>query len=308
MLEIYQQTLSEPVNFSGKGLHTGKIANVKIYPGKENQGIIFKRVDLKNNNLIKANFNNVTSAKLCTTLQNKTGVKVLTVEHLLASLYIMGVDNAFIEIDNVEVPIMDGSAKEFLKIIKKKEIKKLNAKRKYLKILDTVKLVDGKRTISIEPNETAFEVDFQLNYKNKIIGNQKNCVNFQYDDLTKISESRTFCLFEDIEKIKKIGLAQGGSLENAIVVNNNKVLNNGGLRNKKEFVNHKILDLAGDFLLSGYRVLGKVKCFQGGHELSNNFLRKLFNEKKSYKIFQYKDIFISKKITLNQSTKIAVSA
>ena len=308
MLEIYQQTLSEPVNFSGKGLHTGKIANVKIYPGKENQGIIFKRVDLKNNNLIKANFNNVTSAKLCTTLQNKTGVKVLTVEHLLASLYIMGVDNAFIEIDNVEVPIMDGSAKEFLKIIKKKEIKKLNAKRKYLKILDTVKLVDGKRTISIEPNETAFEVDFQLNYKNKIIGNQKNCVNFQYDDLTKISESRTFCLFEDIEKIKKIGLAQGGSLENAIVVNDNKVLNNGGLRNKKEFVNHKILDLAGDFLLSGYRVLGKVKCFQGGHELSNNFLRKLFNEKKSYKIFQYKDIFISKKITLNQSTKIAVSA
>ena len=308
MLEIYQQTLSEPVNFSGKGLHTGKIANVKIYPGKENQGIIFKRVDLKNNNLIKANFNNVTSAKLCTTLQNKTGVKVLTVEHLLASLYIMGVDNAFIEIDNVEVPIMDGSAKEFLKIIKKKEIKKLNAKRKYLKILDTVKLVDGKRTISIEPNETAFEVDFQLKYKNKIIGNQKNCVNFQYDDLTKISESRTFCLFEDIEKIKKIGLAQGGSLENAIVVNNNKVLNNGGLRNKKEFVNHKILDLAGDFLLSGYRVLGKVKCFQGGHELSNNFLRKLFNEKKSYKIFQYKDIFISKKITLNQSTKIAVSA
>ena len=123
MLEIFQQTLSEPVSFSGNGLHTGKIANVKIYPGEENQGIIFKRVDLKNNNLIKANFNNVTSAKLCTTLQNKTGVKVLTVEHLLASLYIMGIDNALIEIDNDEVPIMDGSAKEFLKIIRKKEIK-----------------------------------------------------------------------------------------------------------------------------------------------------------------------------------------
>ena len=308
MLEIFQQTLSEPVSFSGNGLHTGKIANVKIYPGEENQGIIFKRVDLKNNNLIKANFNNVTSAKLCTTLQNKTGVKVLTVEHLLASLYIMGIDNALIEIDNDEVPIMDGSAKEFLKIIRKKEIKKLNAKRKYLKILDVVKLVDEKRTISIEPNENTFEVDFQLNYKNRIIGNQKNCVNFQHDDLTEISESRTFCLFEDIEKIKKIGLARGGSLENAIVVNDNKVLNHGGLRNKKEFVNHKILDLAGDFSLSGYRVLGKVSCFQGGHELSNNFLRKLFNEKKSYKIFQYKDIFISKKINLNQSTKIAVSA
>ena len=308
MLEIYQQTFKEPINFSGIGLHTGKIANVKIFPGEENQGIIFKRVDLKDNNLIKANFNNVTSARLCTTLENKTGAKVSTVEHLLASLYIMGIDNALIEIDNIEVPIMDGSAKEFLKIFKKKEIKKLNAKRKYLKILDIVKLVDGKRKISIEPNESAFEVDFQLNYKNRVIGNQKNCVNFQYDDLTDIYESRTFCLFEDIEKIKKLGLAQGGSLENAVVVNENKVLNNGGLRNKKEFVNHKILDLAGDFLLSGYRVLGKVSCFQGGHELSNNFLRKLFNEKKSYKIFEYKNIFISKKINLNQSAKIAVNA
>ena len=308
MLNIFQQTLSEPLNFSGKGLHTGKIANVKIYPGEENQGIIFKRVDLKKNNLIKANFSNVSSAKLCTTLENKFGVQVSTVEHLLASLYIVGVDNALIEIDNGEVPIMDGSAKDFLEIFKKIEIKKLNAKRKYLKIVDKVKLVDGQKTISVEPNETTFEVDFQLNYKNRIIGNQKNCVNFQYDDLTDIFESRTFCLYEDIEKIKKLGLAQGGSLKNAIVVKGDKILNDGGLRNTKEFVNHKILDLAGDFLLSGYRVLGKVKCYQGGHELTNNFLRKLFKEKKSYKILQYKSIIISKKIGLNQSTKLAVNA
>ena len=308
MNEVYQQTLSDQLNFSGKGLHTGKISNIKILPGAENQGIIFKRVDLENNNFIKANFSNVTSAKLCTTLENEFGVQVSTVEHLLASLYIIGIDNAVIEIDNVEVPIMDGSAKDFLEIIKKKEVKKLNAKRKYLKILDKIELVDGKRKISIEPKETALEVNFQLNYKNSVIGNQKNCVNFQFDDLTDIYQSRTFCLFDDIEKIKKLGLAQGGSLDNAVVVKNDKVLNNGGLRNKKEFVNHKILDLAGDFLLSGYRVLGKVNCYQGGHELTNNFLRKIFSKKKSYELFQYKDIIISKKISLNQSTKIAVNA
>ena len=308
MNEIYQQTLSNQLNFSGKGLHTGKTSNIKILPGVENQGIIFKRVDLKNNNLIKANFSNVTSAKLCTTLENGFGVQVSTVEHLLASLYIIGIDNAVVEIDNEEVPIMDGSAKDFLETLKKKEIKKQNAKRKYLKILDKIELVDGKRKISIEPKETALEVNFQLNYKNSVIGNQKNCVNFQLDDLTDIYQSRTFCLFDDIEKIKKLGLAQGGSLDNAVVVKDDKVLNDGGLRNKKEFVNHKILDLVGDFLLSGYRVLGKVNCYQGGHELTNNFLRKIFSKKKSYELFQHKDIIISKKINLNQSTKIAVNA
>ena len=308
MNEIYQQTIGDQLNFSGKGLHTGKISNIKILPGAENQGIIFKRIDLEKNNLIKASFSNVTSAKLCTTLENEFGVQVSTVEHLLASLYIIGIDNAVIEIDNVEVPIMDGSAKDFLEILKKKEIKKLNAKRKYLKILDKIELVDGKRKISIEPKENALEINFQLNYKNSAIGNQKNCVNFQFDDLTDIYQSRTFCLFDDIEKIKKLGLAQGGSLDNAVVVKDDKVLNAGGLRNKKEFVNHKILDLAGDFLLSGYRVLGKVNCYQGGHELTNNFLKKIFSKKKSYELFQYKDIIISKKISLNQSTKLAVNA
>ena len=308
MLEIYQQTFKEPINFSGIGLHTGKIANVKIFPGEENQGVIFKRVDLKDNNLIKANFNNVTSARLCTTLENKTGAKVSTVEHLLASLYIMGIDNALIEIDNIEVPIMDGSAKEFLKIFKKKEIKKLNAKRKYLKILDIVKLVDGKRKISIEPNESAFEVDFQLNYKNRVIGNQKNCVNFQSDNLDDIKESRTFCLFEDIEKIKKAGLAKGGSLENAIVVEKDKVLNKDGLRNNKEFVNHKILDLVGDFILSGGRVLGKVTCVQGGHELTNTFLRKIFTSKNAYKSAELEDIILKKNTRTNSPIGLVVNA
>ena len=278
----FQKTLSKEINLSGIGLHTGKKTNLRLLPANENTGIIFKRIDLPNNNLIKANYKNVTSAKLCTTLENNFGVKVSTVEHLLAAFYISGVDNALVEIDNEEVPIMDGSAKDFLLKLKKIEIIDQSEKRKYLKISNKVELIDGKRKISIEPNDTTFEVDFQLNYENKVIGKQKNIINFQKNDLNDLSESRTFCLYEDIEKIKKFGFAKGGSLENALVVDNDKVINKGGLRNKKEFVNHKILDLAGDFLLSGYRIIGKVVCNGGGHELSNLFLRKIFSTNKSF--------------------------
>ncbi len=308
MLKIYQQTIAEPIYFKGKGLHTGVNTQIKILPAYDNQGIVFKRVDLKENNLIKADYKNVISAKLCTKIQNKYGASVSTVEHLLAALYMAEIDNALIEIDNEEVPIMDGSAKEFLDILKQTEIKKLNSKRKYLKILNDIELVDGERTISIEPNGSAFEVFFQLNYKNKIISKQKNDVNFQTDKLDEVSESRTFCLYEDIEKIKKIGLAKGGSLENAVVVDNEKILNKGGLRNKKEFVNHKILDLAGDFLLSGYRVMGRVKCHQGGHELTNMFLKKLFKEELSFTQLELKEIAIPEKKNTYQTAKLAVSA
>ena len=248
MLNVYQQTITKPISFRGIGLHSGKKAEMTIYPGIEDQGIIFKRVDLQKDNVILANYKSVSSARLCTTLENKSGTKVSTVEHLLAALYVSEIDNAVIEIDSEEVPIMDGSARNFVEIFKKTELKTLNKKRKYLKVLKKISLNDGEKNISIEPNNQSFEVNFKLSYKNKIIGNQSNKINFQIDDLKEICESRTFCLFEDIQKIKKIGLAKGGSLENALVVDNDKVLNDQGLRNEKEFVNHKILDLAGDFL------------------------------------------------------------
>ena len=309
MNSIFQKTLSKNVIFEGVGLHSGKSSTVNITPAKEDTGIIFKRIDLNENNLVDAKFTNVTSAKLCTTLENKHGVKVSTVEHLLAALYIVGVDNAIIEINNEEVPIMDGSAKDFLRVIKKIDRVNQSKTRKYLKILNKIELLNGERKISIEPNEASLEVEFQLDYKNKIIGKQKNVINFQKDDLIDVSNSRTFCLYEDIEKIKKIGLAKGGSLDNAVVVDNEKVLNEGGLRNEKEFVNHKILDLAGDFLLSGHRVLGKVTCFQGGHELTNMFLRKIFKSQNSFVIIENKKVNIAEK-TVNsfKLEKIAVNA
>jgi len=307
MQKIYQTTLSNPLTFEGVGLHSGTKSIVKVNPGIEDSGIIFKRVDLSENNLIEANYKNVTSAKLCTTLENKHGVKVSTVEHLLAALYIAEIDNAVIEIDNKEVPIMDGSAKIFLDKLSAIKTKTLTKKRKYIKILDKVELKEEHKKISIEPNNT-FEVDFELNYKNQIIGNQKSTINFQKDNTNVVSESRTFCLYEDIEKIKQAGLAKGGSLQNAIVVDNDRVINEGGLRNKNEFVNHKILDLAGDFLLSGFRILGKVKCHQGGHEFTNKFLRKLLSSNTCYKYELSEDFKISQELNISKPLKLAASA
>ena len=308
MKNVFQKTLSKSVNFKGIGLHSGKNVSIKVMPAKVNEGIVFKRVDLVKNNLIKANFVNVSSAKLCTTLKNNHGVKVSTVEHLLAALYLADIDNAIIEIDNNEVPIMDGSAKIFLESFKNLEVINLKEKRKFLKIEEKIELIDGSKKISIEPSDDTFEVEFQLNYDNSIIGNQKNTINFDKDNFEDIYKSRTFCLYNDIEKIKKAGLAKGGSLDNAVVVNENQVLNEGGLRNKKEFVNHKILDLVGDFLLSGKRILGKVKCYEGGHELTNKFVRKMFSSDLDLKKLNANKSKIAEKFVTNQSTKLAVNA
>ena len=283
MHRIFQQTLSKPVVFEGIGLHSGKKSKIKILPN-DDEGILFKRVDLFKNNLIVADYKNVSSTTLSTTLMNKYGIKVSTVEHLLASLYISGIDSAIVEINNEEVPIMDGSAKEFIDVLKNVKLKKSSKKIRYIKILEKIEMTDGNRKIQISPKDT-FEVDFELNFKNTVIGKQRNIINFHSNNLKEVEESRTFCLYEDIQKIKKMGLAKGGSLDNAVVVDSDKIINDKGLRNKKEFVNHKILDLVGDFLLSNYKILGSVYCYQGGHQLSNLFLHKLLKEKNKYKTF-----------------------
>ena len=308
MLNIFQTTLINPVSFGGIALHSGKISNIKILPAPVNHGIVFKRTDIKLNNYVKADYLNVTSAKLCTTLENNFGVKISTVEHLLAALYIAEIDNALIEINSEEVPIMDGSAKIFLDILKKSETKSLSEKRNFLKVLDKCELINGEKKISIEPSDDSLEIEFELNYENKVIGKQKNLVNLNYDNIDNISKSRTFCLYKDIEKIKKAGLAKGGSLDNAIVVDEDKVLNKEGLRNEKEFVNHKILDLVGDFMLSGHRILGKIKCYQGGHLLTNMFLRKLFGEANVLKFKKIENLELSEKLSQKTQEKMAVIA
>ena len=286
---LNQKTLKQPIIFDGITLHKGKHAKVRILPSSPNSGVVFKRVDLKNNNFISANFQNVSNANLCTTITNEFGVSVSTIEHLMAAMYGKGVDNAIIEIDQDEVPIKDGSAKYFIEEIEKVGLNVSSTPIKIIKILNKVEFKDGEKTISIEPSKTSLEIDFEIKFKNQKIGTQRNCVNMYESDLKNIYNSRTFCLYEDVEKLKKMNLAQGGSLDNAIVVKGNKVMNEGGLRNEKEFVNHKILDCMGDLFLSGAKIIGKIVCSQGGHKLTNQMLRKVFNNNQNFSIFELKE-------------------
>ena len=289
MSYLNQKTLNSNVEFEGVGLHSGKTVKLIIKPAAPNTGIIFKRVDIKNNNLLYPNFNNVTNTSLNTTISNEHGLKVSTIEHLMGALFGLGIDNATIEIDNEEVPILDGSAKIFVEKILKTGIKFSEVPIKIIKIKKKIELIDGDRFITIEPSKLSLNIEFELKYDNSVIGNPKNKIKVYEDDLTEIYNSRTFCLYDDIEKIRASGLAKGGSLDNAIVVKDNKILNDGGLRNSNEFVNHKILDCIGDLYTSGYRMLANIKCSQGGHYLTNQLLRKVFVNKENFAIFEIQE-------------------
>jgi UDP-3-O-[3-hydroxymyristoyl] N-acetylglucosamine deacetylase len=286
---LTQKTIKNNVSFNGVALHSGLDVNICIKPAEPNFGIVFKRVDFKENNLVYPNFMNVTNTSLNTTIENEFGVKVSTIEHLMGALFGLGIDNALIEIDNEEVPILDGSAKDFIEKIISSGLVVSESPIKIIKINKEIKFTDGERFISIEPSTLSLDIDFELKYKNPIIGNQRNKIKVFEDDLTDVYNSRTFCLFEDIELIKKNGLAKGGSLQNAIVVKDDQILNHEGLRNDKEFVNHKILDCIGDLYTSGYRIVAKIKCSQGGHYLTNQLLRKVFENKDNFSILEIKE-------------------
>ena len=289
MSYLTQKTIKKCVSFSGVALHSGLDVNICIKPEEPNTGIVFKRVDLKTNNLVFPNFMNVTNTSLNTTIENEFGTKVSTIEHLMGALFGLGIDNALIEIDNEEVPILDGSAKEFIEKIISSGIKVSDAPIKIIKINKEIEYSEGERFIKIQPSTLSLDIDFELKYKNQIIGNQRNKVKVYEDDLTDIYNSRTFCLFEDIELIKKNGLAKGGSLDNAIVVKDKEILNLQGLRNDKEFVNHKILDCIGDLYTTGYRIVASITCSQGGHYLTNKLLRKVFQNKENFSIIEIKE-------------------
>ena len=286
---LNQNTINDPVKFTGIGLHSGQIVNISINPSEPNTGIIFKRVDLKNNNLIFPSFANVTNTSLNTTISNDFGVRVSTIEHLMGALFGLGIDNALIEIDNEEVPILDGSAKEFIEKLIISGLKQSEVPIKIIKIKKKISFNEGERSISIEPSKLSLDINFQLKYDNAVIGNQKNKVNVYEDDLNDIFNSRTFCLYEDIEKIKKNGLAKGGSLDNAVVVKGSEILNKEKLRNSKEFVNHKILDCIGDLYTSGYRIVASINCSQGGHYLTNQLLKKVFQNKENFSIIEIQE-------------------
>ncbi len=289
MSVLSQKTLKKEVKFEGIGLHTGKKVLINILPSNPNTGIIFKRIDLKKNNIILPNVYNVSNATLCTTITNEYGVSVSTIEHLMGALYGLGIDNALIEINSQEVPIMDGSARIFVEKFLETGFEVSEVPIKLIKITNEISLKDGVKYISIGKSNVSLDIDFEIKYSNSLIGNQKNKINVYENNLIDIYNSRTFCLYEDVENLRKMGLAKGGNLNNAVVVKDNEVLNPEGLRNKLEFVNHKILDCMGDLYLTGYKIIGSIKCSQGGHSLTNRLLRKVFEDKNNYKIFEIKE-------------------
>ncbi len=289
MSVLNQKTIKKEIELSGVGLHSGQKVSINIKPSDPNTGIVFKRIDIKENNIIFPNFSNVTNTSLNTTISNEFGIKVSTIEHLMGALFGLGIDNALIEINNEEVPILDGSAKGFIEKIKAVGLQLSNSPIKIVKVNKEIEFKDGKRKIMISPSKLSLDIDFQLKYNNPIISNQRNKINVYEDNLEEIFYSRTFCLYEDIEKIKSIGLAKGGSLNNAIVVQNKKILNPEGLRNSKEFVNHKILDCIGDLYTCGYRIVASIKCSQGGHYLTNQLLRKVFSNKENFSIIEIQE-------------------
>jgi len=290
MLKSNQKTIKEKIDLQGVGLHNGVEVNLTIKPSKPNTGIIFKRVDINSNNIIHANFKNVVEPILCTQLRNENGVTVSTVEHLMAAFYGEGIDNALVEVDASELPIMDGSAVDFVDAIRSAGVKEQNEPRKFIKVLKKIEVKDGQKFISIEPLNQDLIIDFEIIFNNPLIRTRRKEFKFSNDDLTEIYNSRTFCLYEEIDNIKRMGLAKGGSLDNAIVVQGSKILNEDGLRNRHEFVYHKILDCLGDIMLSGNRIFGHIKTSRGGHALTNKLLVKFFSNKANWSLENFENI------------------
>ena len=289
MSVLNQKTIKKSIKFDGIGLHSGKKVIMTLFPAQPNTGIIFKRSDVKNNNIIYTSIFNVSNASYCTKLTNENGVTVSTVEHLMAALYGLGIDNLLVELNSEELPIMDGSAKNFVEEIEKIGFNISDQPIRIIKINKKITYTDCEKFITFEPNKISLEIDFEIKYKQNSILNQRNKKNIYMDDLKDIYNSRTFCLFEDVEKLKKMGLAQGGSLNNAIVLKGNEVLNDEKLRNPNEFVNHKILDCLGDIYLAGYRMVGKITSSQGGHNVTNQGLRELFSNNENFSILELKE-------------------
>jgi UDP-3-O-[3-hydroxymyristoyl] N-acetylglucosamine deacetylase len=270
---MHEQTIAGPIEFSGVGLHTGENATVRILPALAGKGIIFRRVDLDNFEL-RADVVSVARVAYATTLMSR-GVWISTVEHLLSALYGVGIDNAYIELDNFEVPILDGSALPYTEAIARVGVVQQKRLRQYIRITKEFVLKDGQKKLGIYPSET-FSIQYDINFSHPLIGKQSLQVEFtgtNYADL--IGPARTFGFYHDVEKLQAHGLIRGGSLENAIVLTETGMLNDTSLRFQDEFVRHKILDLLGDFALIGQPVLGRLVADRAGHAMHTRFVAEL---------------------------------
>lgn len=293
-----QHTIRKSTATSGTGLHSGRPINLGLKPAKAGTGIVFVRTDLPtgagSDNAIPALWNLVTDTRLCTKITNAAGADVGTIEHLMAALRGCGIDNLIIELDGPEVPVMDGSSKPFVDMIEKVGIEAQDVPRRAIRVLKEVTVQDGDKAVTLKPAEEfifAGEIDFdhpdigRQRYEIKLLNG-----NFKHD----LADSRTFGFFHEVEMMRKMGLALGGSLDNAIVLDKDKVMNPDGLRHADEFIRHKLLDAVGDMYLAGAPILGAYEGVKAGHAMNNLALRKLFETPGSYEMIELRDVRVPK--------------
>ncbi len=282
-----QTTIRKAITIHGKGLHSGAPAVLRILPASANYGIWFRRVDITGrDNLIPALYDYVNDTQLCTRIANDDGVEVSTIEHLMAALAGTGVHNALVEIDGPEVPIMDGSSEEFVSAIIKTGLVELNVPVRAIRLTKEVSIRVDDVEVSLKPSD-ALEIDFEIEFADRAIGAQHKALNMSNGSFVReLSDCRTFCMNSDVEKMRSIGLARGGGLENAIVVDNGVVLNPEGFRRSDECVRHKMLDALGDLYLAGRPILGRYTAKRGGHRTTNLLLRELFSRPDSWELVE----------------------
>lgn len=282
-----QKTLAAEAEINGIGLHSGKETKLTVKPAPADHKIVFVRSDLPQKNFFPALYNHVADTRNCTCLGDSSGQIVSTIEHIMAALYAVGIDNAVVEVDGPEVPIMDGSAIQFWKLLKKAGTVDLPAKRKYLRVLKKISFDDGKGAeITLSPADELV-MRSVIDFPSKIVGHQEFEKSFDEDVFaSEIAPARTFCEKYQVDYLRSVGLIQGGSLDNAVVLDGETILNEGGFRVENECVKHKMLDCIGDMYTSGYRMLARVDAFHSGHFHNNEILKKLFSDEDNYTLVE----------------------
>ncbi|MEQ8701249.1 MAG: UDP-3-O-acyl-N-acetylglucosamine deacetylase [Bauldia litoralis] len=281
----FQKTLKESISCSGTGLHSGQRLTLTLRPADPDTGLVFRRTDLPGRGAtIQARWDNVVDSRLCTTIGNDDGVTIGTVEHLVAALAGAGVDNVLVEVNGAEVPAMDGSAEPFSFLIECAGTVEQDAPRKAIQILEPVSVGDVAKSATLMPS-SGRSFSFEIDFDNSLIGRQHLHVELVNGTFRReLARARTFGFEHEVAAMRSMGLARGGSLENAVVVSDGRILNEDGLRFDDEFVRHKLLDSIGDIYLAGYPIIGHFHGFKSGHALNNTLLRKLFDRPNAWRL------------------------
>ena len=287
---IKQRTIAKAVSLTGIGLHSGAKVQVSFRPAPANTGLVYTRVDLNPSVTIKCSADSVRDTQLCTALVNEQGVRISTVEHLTAALSALGIDNLYIDVNAPELPVMDGSAQPFIYLFGSTGIKELSESKKFLRVVRKVRVENEGKWAELTPSESGFHLDLQIDFNHPAMDKEKQhfAMNFTGEAFAHdVSRARTFCFMRDVEFMHSHNLALGGSLENAVVLDDRRVINPEGLRYEDEFVKHKLLDAIGDLYMNGHSILGNFKAYKTGHDLNNRLLRAFLSDSANYQIIEF---------------------